>query len=398
MRVVPLLLSTWAASLLIVAGATAQTVPPAPQPAPAPARVAPSQGSDISVTDSPGAVTAQNLNVQQMIIYQEARRDPVTRQFVIALRQHVHTMMNQGSQAEGASVYYFALDTGPSRPNEVSNIYTLVAREDANEMFGSGAVSCEIDQDVSVTGYVTRASFEHGSVTTQVHLLSHDDEPLLQRVCRGLRMRVSALLGPARGGSEDDSPTVYEYLKGTNNAVVLLLFPAETRGISLEESFFQYYWTKPLAFRYHHLPNGLTPEVFNQVNAFQRGETLTGHYAWSGGLVTSLSSIPEARREFGSRLDRLDSDWADYLRTAMVTIRDQPHPLMANGRFAHVLPRFRPEEVGSTEFWRAANDLTTAMDQGNCIAQQFLVDREYVAPEDAPFMERCALADIRSPR
>ena len=398
MRLSTLFLSACAASLLVAGNASAQTVSSAQRSTPPPPRGSPPQGSDINVTDSPGAVTAQNLNVQQMIIYQEARRDPVTRQFVTTLRQYVQTMMNQPTQTQGVSTYLFALDVGPSRPDEVSNIYTLVAAEDANEMFGSGAISCEVDRDVSVTGYVMRGSFDRGSLTGQMRLLSHEDEPLLQRICRGLRMPVSALLGTAQGASDGDSPTVYEYLKGTNNAVAFALIPAEMRGMGLEDSFFRHYWSTALVLRYHHVPNALTPEMVNQMNAFERGATMTGHYPWSGGIVTSLSSIPEARREFGARLDRLDSDWAEYLGTAMVTIRDQPRPLMANGRFAHVLPRFRPDEVGSIEFWRAANDLMTAMEQTNCIARQFLVDREYVAPEDAPFMEGCALADIRTPR
>jgi len=70
---------------------------------------------------------------------------------------------------------------------------------------------------------------------------------------------------------------------------------------------------------------------------------------------------------------------------------------MVDGRLARVLPRFKPADIGSVAFWRAANDISTVMDQANCLAQQFLVDREYVPPEDVSFLERCALSDIRMP-
>lgn len=129
----------------------------------------------------------------------------------------------------------------------------------------------------------------------------------------------------------------------------------------------------------------------------ERGEGVTGRYPGLAMAPGSSLYLPEARREFGDRLDRLDADWANYLKTAKVTIQNEPRPIMANGKLARVLPRYRPDEVGSAAFWRGATDLVAIIQQAHCLAQQFLVDREYIAPEDAPFIERCALSDIRLP-
>src|SRR5665213_788841 len=128
MRMPTTLVAICAASSLLIPPATAQVSAPAANP--------PSRGSGttqleqrgtISVSNSPGAVTAQTLNVQTMEIYQEARHDPVTRQFVSGLRSYVQLMIDRTQQLDQQPYYIFALDDGRGKADDTGNIYMFLA-------------------------------------------------------------------------------------------------------------------------------------------------------------------------------------------------------------------------------------------------------------------------------
>jgi hypothetical protein len=353
-------------------------------------------GTRIEVTDSPGSVNAGTLNVRTMIIYQAARVDPATRQFVTTLRRFVQTMVDQTAPPPGGhSVYFFALDGGTRGPSDAGTIYNIVAGIGASGLYGPNAASCEVANGVTVAGYLMRRSADMSETRIETQILTREHMPLLQRICQGLRMPVASLAEGGGRGSEPRGPSVFDYLRRNSNGVGITLIPADTAFGSLEESWFQHYWVEPLFLRYRRGPNSISPGVFSQLPRLERGEGVTGSYPGLAMAPGASLYLPDARREFGERLNRLDTDWTNYLRTTIVTLRSQSHPVLVNGRVGRILPRFRPDEVGSVEFWRSADDVLTALHQAHCVAQQFLVDREYVAPEDAPYIQGCALSDIR---
>lgn len=379
----------------------------------------PPQGGDVNVTNSPNSISGGNVSIGTInantVIYQEARRDPRTREFVGTLRRFTgqfvamlhgfNQMMGNGlREGQDTPYYMFALDDPAMRqgPDQTGVIYFVMVGDINDETAAFPVHDCEGQRDVSVMGWVMTATLETSGGRARARALSGRDEAFLDRICEGLGRPVSSLLATAdRDRSRGGDSTVMDYLSRYSGFFGLMLMPSHMRGQEIEEGLTRYYWAGAMAMRYNRVPRGAElmarPEVFDQMQSFQRGEWMDFQIPVATGLTNPTSYPPQARQEFGALIDRLDSDWVEYLARSAVTIQNRQHQVIENGRPARFVPRFTLAQVGSTAFWRAANDLRETYGQTHCIAQQFLVDREYVAPEDMPYNSQCALNEIRLP-
>lgn len=361
------------------------------------------QGGQITVSDSPQSITGQNVHIGQ-VIYQEARRDPITRRFVSTLHGFVRVTGDQLRLARDTPSYMFALDDvsrgNPS--NEPGEMYSIVAGHFDAEEFNDRVAVCGIQSGVSAIGYVMTASRDDPATgRVRMRAITREDASILEQICRGLGRPLSSLRGMSAGLSQRrGQATIFDYLSRYSGSVAIVLMPSMMNGQDLEVGLTRYYWASALAARYGRLPSpeaAITPEIFDQLENFATGEWVEATIPIPTAFANPSEYPPQARSEFGARIDRLDADWTKYLAQAMVTIRNERHPVLSGGRIARFAPRFGISQVGTTDFWRAANDMRTIFEQANCIAQHFLSDSEYLPPGETSYISQCPLEEIRIP-
>jgi hypothetical protein len=392
--------------LVVVAGWSGAAAGLAGQSAP------PKQGTDITVTNSPNSVAAgtinevntdqlnaAQMNIGQMHVYQMARRDPVTQEFVASLLGYNRRMSQTLQQSRGFSNYSFVLDDSAfSRFATASGnaLYYIIAM-DVEEELGPRIDRCEFDSGLTVVGMVGSGSRADTTGRLRMRLLTRDDGPLLQNICRGLRLRLSALRPAGSRGPESDL-TVLDYLLGDHQGLGIVLWPGRFSGETIETSLIRDYWMAALQLRYSRMPElSSDPGFVDQAQGAGEGEWIDLEVPLPPGFDNVHAYPARAREEFGARVDRLDADWMAYLARSAMTIRNQRIALFHDGHLAQVLPRFLPSQVGSPAFWLAARDMRTLTEQMDCIAQHFLSERQYVSPEESPYMGECAIDEIRLP-
>lgn len=348
----------------------------------------------VTVSNSPGAVTGNN---NQVNIYQEARDDPVTRQFVTTLRRYTNTMATKLQPNPEIPVYMFSTDShGEDRSvASTGNIYWIIVGDLDEEEDGWPVQDC--GDDFGLYGFVFSATLQSNSSRTRMRILAGQERLLLDQICRGLRMPLSTLVG----GEPDhlsNSTQIFHFLARGNVAFAVMLMPSRSLGQEAEESLTRSFWPSAFALRYNRTPrpDSMTPEGFAQLERFQTGQWTDIEMPVPPGYANPTSYSSQARREFGDRLDRLDADWIAYLRSSSVTVQNKQRPVWDGEQPARFVTRFTLREVGTPEFWRSANDLRDTMDQMNCIAQQFLVDLQYVPPDESTLAGRCPLGEIRT--
>ncbi|MEA3046481.1 MAG: hypothetical protein QOJ53_813 [Sphingomonadales bacterium] len=386
-----------ALSLTLVAniaqGAFGQTVPPPPR-----------QGTDINVINSPNSVAAGKIEavntdqlnvdrVDQMTVNMAPRRDAVGLQLAATLGSFSRTMTDGLQQAEGTASYVFM--TATPRPGDGSDFYFILVGIDADEELSPQAERCSVRRGVEVAGYMGTGVPESSGARVSTRLMGRGERPILEAICRGLRLPASSLAGGGTGDVDNETLTVYDSLSRGSGLMVIALMPERMMGNDFETSLL-HYWKPALLMRYHRLPDGNTitndPAMYGQLAGVASGGTATYRVPGFG----APGVYPEAaRREFGERLDRLDAEWLAYLAQSAVTIRGVQHPLLNGGRPARVIPTFTMSQVGSPEFWRASNDGRLAITQLNCVASHFLHDRGYLGPEDSANLRQCPLDEIR---
>jgi hypothetical protein len=138
--------------------------------------------------------------------------------------------------------------------------------------------------------------------------------------------------------------------------------------------------------------------LMSQMSALGQGEWVEVPIQLPFNFKPPSSYPRQAREEFGPRVDRLNKDWTTYLSRASVTLGAKREPLMTHGRWNRVVRRFSTAQVGSDEFWRHGNDLIDFLEQTHCLANHFLIDGGYVAPDTYAAPGQCPLDEIRIPQ
>jgi hypothetical protein len=358
----------------------------------------PKQGSDITVTDSPGAITGQTINIGNM--YQIAQRDRVTEQFVVTLRNHNYVMSETWRQIQPLPIYLYALNEPMPQPptNDPGWFYMFIVGEyDPDDFqFGAELDRCEVRPGTVAMGGILRASVEGSSAHLTGRVMTRDDGPLLQQICQGLRQPLSTSIG----GQGDPSLLVFDDVARQVGFVVLLLFPEQSLSPEFEQNALLHYWTTALLGRYVRTPR---PEalfslgVLSHLRGLPRGRMVDIPAQLPFNFTPPPSYPRQAREEFGPRVERLETDWNAYLAGAAMTFDNQRRPVLANGHVSHLVPRFRMNQVGSREFWTRGEDFRDFSTQLNCLAGNFLIDRGYVAPATYIVPGQCPLDELRLP-
>lgn len=346
----------------------------------------------ITVSNSPGAVTGNNNRVN---IYQEARRDPVTQQFVATLQRYTRLAAQMLQPNPEVPVYMFSIEDNSSRSGagETGIMFQIIVGDVDEE--ASGVPVRECGDDFGLYGF--QVSVTRGGDTGRMRMktLVGDNAGLLDQLCRSLRRPLSTL--GDRSATSAGGVTLYDYFSRGNAAFGVVLMPSRMMGPEAEESVTRGFWNAAFALRYNRTPqrNFMTPEFFGQLDRLQSGEWIDAALPIPPGFANPVNYPPQARQEFGARIDRLDADWVNYLGRSAVTLRNRQHPIWEGDHPRRFVPRFSLQDVGSTEFWRAAEDLRDIMEQTNCIAQHFLVDRQYLPPDESVAAGQCPLGEVR---
>jgi hypothetical protein len=303
--------------------------------------------------------------------------------------------------SRGQPTYAFVLKNPKLGAEQASDtpVYIFSAFDaEALDELGERVDECELDDYTSVLGFVVSASREGREGSSRTRLMTRDDGPLLQQICRGLRQPLASAMGGNQ--QEDDDITVFDFLSRFTDQIRITLLPGRMMDQDLEAGLIGHYWVGVLQTRYARLPGidlESDPAAYQQFLKILKGGTAEFRFPLSEAFTTSSTFPPQARDEFGGRVDRLAADWTVYLARAAVTLRGERHPVLQNGRFATILPRFSVAEVGSPQFWRAANDMRMLAEQLHCMTDHFLSERGYVAPEEARGSGQCGLDEIRLP-
>jgi hypothetical protein len=366
-----------------------------------PAQPSPPREGAVAVTNSPGANTQATFNDNRTIIYEQARRDALTQQLVATMLAYSRTRSTALVPLQEMPVHLYGLRDPASRPSprNTGAIYVLVAGRFAADDLGvtDRVARCTVGEGILAMGGVLRST-THGS-TAQVsgRLMTRDDDALLRQFCEGLRRPVSSLMAVGAGAN---AMTVFDFMSGRYGFVAAVLLPDQFLGQDLEEGAIRNYWVPGLISRYVRVPRsdrnfGLA--LLSQLDGLRDGGTAEIPFQLPFNFAGPTAYPRQAQTEFGPRIDRLSRDWDAYLARAAMTFRNERQPLMTGGRWNRRVPRFTMAQVGSREFWLAANDLHDFEDQLNCIGSQFLVDKEYVAPDGYAAPVLCALDEIRLP-
>lgn len=361
----------------------------------------PPQEVPITVTNSPGANTQAIFNDNRTIIYQQARRDPLTQQLVATMLAYNRARSIGLVQFQDMPVHLYGLRDPANRPSarDTGSIYIIVAgRFDAETLGVTDRVArCTVGDGILAVGGILQSSTQGSTARVSGRLMTRDNDALLRQFCEGLRRPVSSLMA---GGASRNAMTVFDFMSGEHGFVAAVLIPDQFLGEDLEEGAIRNYWVPGLVSRYVRAPRGdraFGLALLNQLERLMDGGTAEIPLQLPFNFVGPNSYPRQARTEFGPRIDRLSRDWDAYLSRAAMTFRNERQPLMVGGRWNRRVPRFTLAQVGSREFWLAANDLRAFEDQLNCIGSQFLVDKEYVAPDGYVAPVPCALDEIRLP-
>jgi hypothetical protein len=382
----------WVAALvlLLIVGSRADSqAPPGNTPA---------QGGDVTVRDSPNSIIGQRVNIDVLnadtVIFQAAQRDLLTQQFVATLQEYQRSNSEALRKLHDSSTHVAIYDSpDPSRPT----FYTFLAGTGVRDDSSSGAEVCEVQPGIRVWGLVSDGSREAGTSQIKLRVMSRAEKSLLHAICRGLGSPLS-MLSEAADGDRVGGATIYDFLSRDSGSLTLLLYPAQILENDLELGASRRYWAPALVSRYYRTGVDINqdPALFNQYRGFQQGGSMTVR----GELPAAADSggFPKpAIDEFGLHLVRLDRDWMSYLERSIVTIRGRQLPLIRDGQPARVVPRFPLAQVQSRAFWQSVLDWRALSEQMNCIAGQFLADRQYVPPGEIVNFGRCALAEVRRP-
>jgi hypothetical protein len=348
----------------------------------------PRQDTTITVSNSPGATTTTNF------IYQEARRDRKTQQLVAALRNSSATF-SVGSQLwQVFPTYLYALNDPQDGASDTGATFSIVVAGalDLDGLdLGTKADRCNIGAKLDAIGFLGEAVTEGSVARTHLRVMTRDDGPLLRQICEGLR---------SSSGRATANETVYAHLSQGTGVVIIGLFPERLVGSDLEADMIGNFWTGALLSRYVRTP---APDpkamlaLLNQMDGAFEGSAFDLPLQLPFTYRNPSSYPTEARHEFGARIDRLESDWKSYLAEAAMTLRSERRAVVTKAGWARLVPRFTRSQIGSRDFWLAANDLSLFYDQLGCLGKDFLVDRGYVSPDDITTPNTCALNEIRLP-
>lgn len=363
---------------------------PAPLAGNALAFAAEQSPGSVTSTGQSGGITAYSIG--QVTIYEDPKPDRKTKQLGAAMNRFRNLAMQQATATVDAPVYMFDADIfGSTSPK--GGLYQLFVEEDPDL-----ETVCEVKPGLSLGGTVTHASGNKSKVEAETRQLTANDRTLLEPICRGLARPLSSLRTRQRPSrAESEELTIYDFLARQNDMVIMMIFPVERQGRAIDLDLARYYWAGVLTLRYMPLPTDADlqsdPDAFAEMSDMETGGSLHFSKQLPSGLASGegLNAYPaQARREFGERIAKLDSEWLKYLSHATLTIRGEPRPLMRGGQPASFLRKFSAAEIGTPAFWLAANDRARAMELIGCIAGRFMDDAGYGDWDDQPHAERCS--------
>ncbi len=367
------------------------------------AEPSPSSIGSISSTGQRGGITGYIVGP---VTYNEAPpTDTQTRQLASALNTFRTNFMTELRRTLSVSAYVYFTDIQRygSEPRDADAIYTIYSSDDPDPDYEP---VCEVNERVTLGGmaaYVPRnvsAVRNTQTANVSVRMLTRADRSLLQPLCDGLGRPLSWLQRGNDSRARNGQRTVYDYLSRDSGVLVLMLMPGRAQGQEISTDFARYFWAAALIGRYHRIPSGeevtADPAVYEQMASIDDGQSVNVAFSLPNRFRPGSSGVdvypPDARREFGTRIDSLDADWVRYLASAAVTIRGRQIPLMNGNRPAAVLPVFSLNEIGTPAFWLASSDAARTYEMVACIGGRFLSDRYQVDASQAD-MGRCAMAE-----
>lgn len=356
----------------------------------------PPAGGVVSSTGQQGGVTAYWIG--QVNYQQTGPHDPDALQLASVIAAHQERAMRRSTALLEEPNYIFLM-TGDSVPRragarswEILNI--LILHESEFDPL------CEIKPGYGLSAVISHVSGTGQAAQVSAHIVTQAELPLVQPICDSLRRPLSSIgLQPQTSSlpGADDSTTVFDYLSHGQGYLSLRMIPDDIFARDFESVIARYYWAGALTFRYYRY---LTLEEAGDAAVGDTGASEVGRFNSPFALNLpsgqGLGAYPgEARQEFGDRIGRLDAQWMAYLVQSGLTIQGEQRPLMTGNRPTIFLPRFRRNQIGSPEFWRASSEVVRTFQMVDCIAARFLVDRGYREAATGTDPAQCAQYETR---
>lgn len=364
------------------------------------------QGSPPGTPDAPrsvlssqqsGGITAGSVTINQALAH-----DPVRTRLNAAM-----VLFNRHS-AESAKLlmenpFYFALyDSRDSTFGRVKGRSFLFIAMDLEDLEGSPFQTCKIDKYHGVWGLSLVPAASEGNLKVNYAPLRGDD-PVLAKVCSGLRQPFTALLpagSKAAPGLAD--MLVFNVMSRDLDRLVLVLTPSTSGKERLEVAVSRAYWAMSLTADALGLAGMDQPgsqfqsssEAYAAMNQLMGGGDGEFHSPLPAAMAEPVNMAdpytPATRRAYGADIDALDKAWLAYLAHAKATVGSRQGRLIHDDLGASLVPSFSLHDLATPSLWEHATDYAQFMTQLNCLGARFAVENGYASAVDVPAYGQCA--------
>jgi hypothetical protein len=298
--------------------------------------------------------------------------------------------------------FYFALydSRDPSFGPVKGRSFFFIAT-DLDELEGSPFQTCKIDKYYGVWGMSLAPAASEGNLKVKYAPLRGDD-PVLAKVCSGLRQPFTALL-PARSkvapGLADMS--VFDVMSRDLDRLVLVLTPSTNGNERLDVAVSRAYWAMALTADALGLygmdqPERQLPsssEAYAAVNQLMGGGEVEFRSLLPATMAEPVNMAdpytPAARRAYGARIDGLDKAWLAYLAHAKAMVGSRQGRLIHDDLGASLVPAFSLHDLATPSLWEHATDYAQFLTQLNCLGARFAVENGYANALDVPAYGQC---------